>query len=60
MKLWNRIKYELFGWLLDDICRKSDCADCTYGRTICIHGHPMEECVENDLYVQARKVWKIE
>lgn len=56
MKLLNRIKYKIFGILLDDICRKSDCKDCVYDRTIRINGHDMIECVENDLYLQARKV----
>ena len=60
MNLLNRIKYRLFGLLLDDICRKSDCKNCIYDRTIRINGHDMIECVENDLYLQARKAWGIE
>ena len=59
MRLWNRIKYEIFGMLLDEICRKSTCKECSYSRTIRINEHMMDECVENDLYVQARKVWGI-
>jgi len=54
-KFWNRIKYELLWWLLDDLCDKSKCGDCAMERPA--EGKLFYPCVENEVFVQARKVW---
>lgn len=53
----GRIKYKLLCWLLGDLCARSECGVCelwqyAYGNHYC-------PCNENDIYRQARKVWKI-
>ena len=54
----RQIKYRLLRWLLDDICEKSICESC------CIGGVKKDinaiVCFENDVFVQARKVWGLE
>lgn len=56
----KRIKYALLRWLLDDICLKSECKDChlRYDTDFC--GTTLHACIENDIFVQARKVWGLE
>lgn len=51
------IKYKLLCWLLGDLCVRSRCDSCrmmnfSYGDHYC-------PCNENDIYIQARKVWGI-
>jgi hypothetical protein len=48
----NRIKYWLFCKLFGEICEKSVCLNCKF--------HHGRLCFQNDAYLQARKVWKIE
>lgn len=53
MKLWNRIKYELLKWLLNDICRKSgECKMCYMSWD--------HMCAENFVFKQARVIWGLE
>lgn len=54
MKLWNRIKYRLLCWLLNDICKGSDCDTCVLDWRECFVSS------KSDIYVQARKAWRIE
>lgn len=58
----NRIKYWLLRWLLNDICQRSDCESCGLagiGGYCSPDGEPWNVCFENDVFVQARKVWRI-
>lgn len=58
LNLWGYIKYRMLRWLLNDLCRKSDCAECELAST---NNHDVIcPCVENDIFVQGRKVWGIE
>lgn len=66
MNLWNRIKYHLLHWLLDDICEKSgefDERTCARGCKGCELNKPCEisdfisPCTMHDIYVQAYRVW---
>jgi hypothetical protein len=55
----RRFKYLLLRWLLNDICRKSDCSTCPLdGRNV----PPIRwcPCAENEIYRAARLVWEIE
>lgn len=56
----KRIKYTLLRWLLDDICLKSSCKDCRLQHETNFCGTPCYDCLENDIFVQARKVWGLE
>ena len=57
----GRIKYRLLRWLLDDICEKSVCESCRMGGECSIAGIPHSiQCFENEVFVQARRVWKLE
>lgn len=49
----GRIKYKLFSWLMNDICRKSSCCDCEMETR-------MLTCLENSVFVQARRAWGLE
>lgn len=62
MKLWNRFKYRLLVWLLGDICCKSDCKNCIMRTRVRFEGCDYEDwgCEEQDVFYQARKVWRIE
>lgn len=64
MKLWNRFKYLLLKWLLDDICCKSGkwCEMCHMNRREHVYRNGTSTCVcsENFVFKQARKVWKLE
>lgn len=54
MKLWNKFKYALLKWLLNDICEKSGkCAMCYMNM-----GH--DQCGENSVFKQARMIWRLE
>jgi hypothetical protein len=50
----------LLKWLLDDICVKSECNDCHLGSEIEIAGYVGTACEEEDIFMQARKVWGLE
>ena len=56
----RRFKYLLLRWLLGDICLKSDCSSCMLSHEIEIGGYRGPGCMENDVFYQARKVWKLE
>lgn len=56
----NRIKYWLLRKLFDDICLKSECESCRMNEVCYAGGAIITECAENDVFVQARKVWGIE
>lgn len=60
MKLWNRIKYKLLKWLLDDICVSSEYERCCLGSEINIDGYVGCACGEEDVFIQARKAWGME
>ena len=62
MKLWNRFKYLLLRWLLDDICRKSDCENCIMRTRVRIDSCDYKGwgCEEQDIFYQALRVWRIE
>lgn len=60
MKLWNRFKFLLLRWLLDDICIKSDCENCIMRIRIRVADYEGWGCEEQDVLYQARKVWRIE
>lgn len=56
-----RIKYRLLMWLLGDICEKSECEKCRMGGECSIPGFTNNiQCYENEVSVQARRVWKLE
>ena len=54
------IKYYLLRWLLDDICLKSKCEDCRLEHDTNFLGTICHSCLENDIFVQGRKVWGLE
>lgn len=56
----GRIKYKLLCWLLGDICCGSDCHTCQLGHKTEIGGYEGIACQEEDVYIQARKVWGLE
>lgn len=57
----RRIKYRLLRWLLDDICEKSTCESCCMGGESTIPGFQNSiQCFDNDIFVQARRVWGLE
>ena len=57
----RRIKYKLLKWLLGDICEKSYCQECRMGGECNIPGIKESiQCFENEVFVQARKVWGLE
>lgn len=57
----GRIKYKLLRWRLDDICEKSVCESCRMGGECSIPGFSGSiQCYENEVTVQARRVWKLE
>lgn len=57
----RHIKYRLLRWLLDDICEKSVCELCRMGGECSIPGFQNSiQCYENEVTVQARRVWKLE
>lgn len=49
----NRLKYKLLRWLLGDICTRSNCEQCR------LRGSGRYSCKQNDIYPQARRVWRI-
>lgn len=53
----GRIKFALLRWLLDDICVNSTCKDCQLSGEIEIGGYVGTACGEEDIFIQARKVW---
>lgn len=53
----GRVKYALLKWLLDDICINSKCNDCNLGSEIEVCGYFGKACGEEDIFIQARKVW---
>ena len=56
----KRIKYALLRWLLDDICMKSECHYCRLEYDTEFMNSFTHGCLENDIFVQARKVWGLE
>lgn len=55
--MFNRIKYKLLCWLLNDICRRTeDCDRCKFNRGGC----KIEECAQADAFGQALRVWNLE
>ena len=56
----KRIKYALLRWLLDDICLKSECKECRLEYDTEFLGTVSHACLEDDIFVQARKVWGLE
>lgn len=61
----RRIKYRLLRWLLDDICMRhsplaSDCVKCPMSYEAHVDDLIGPACLQNDIFVQARKVWKLE
>lgn len=56
----GRIKFALLKWLLDDICVNSVCKDCHLSSEIEIAGYFGNTCGEEDIFMQARKVWGLE
>lgn len=60
MNLWNRIKFLLLRWLLDDICCKSDCENCIMRTLVRVDDYEGWGCEEQDVFYQASKVWRIE
>ena len=57
----RRIKYWLLRWLLDDICEKIVCESCCMGGQCSIPGFQNSiQCYENEVFVQARKIWGLE
>lgn len=59
MKLWNRFKYSLLRLLLDDICKKSYCENCIMYTLVQVGDYSGMGCEEQDVFYQARKVWRI-
>lgn len=55
----GRIKFALLKWLLDDICVNSVCKDCQLSSETTIGNYVGFACNEDDIFVQARKVWGI-
>ena len=60
MKLWNRIKFTLLQWLLDDICERSECEKCRLYHEDIVCGARCFSCVEGDIFHQACKAWEME
>jgi hypothetical protein len=62
--MFKHIKYALLNWLLDDICRRSKCDDCTCSCQVTLHligeDFVAKGCEHQDVRYQARKVWRIE
>lgn len=58
LNLFGYLKYKTLRWLLNDVCKKSDCADCEMARADNRDHFCM--CAENGIFVQARDVWGIE
>jgi hypothetical protein len=50
--MFERLKYELLVWLLNEICERSECKHCR----LCRNGG----CYMGDTYGQARRVWGLE
>ena len=60
MNLWNKFKFLLLQWLLDDICERSECEECWLYRKSEVCGAPCFTCAEGDIFHQSRKAWKLE
>ena len=62
-KFFSQVKYRLLRWLLDDVCRRSDCSEtgcrlCGEFVLDCCDADPATvTCFEEDVFMQARKVW---
>ena len=56
----GRVKFVLLKWLLNDICINSTCKDCMLSSEIKIGGYTGMACGEEDIFIQARKVWGLE
>lgn len=65
-KLFGRIKYHFLRRLLDDICRRSECYEggcrlCGEVVLDCCDADPATiACFEEDVFMQARKVWGLD
>lgn len=68
MRFWNRIKYHLLHWLLDDICEKSGEFDeriCARSCEGCELNYPSENngilspCGMGDVLKQALRAWRL-
>ena len=53
----NKLKFKLLGWLLGDICRRSDysCSKCY----LCLDEGEYGRCGMTDVYRQAVRAWKL-
>ena len=61
----RRIKYRLLRWLLDDMCIRmgplcSDCKKCPMSYETRVDDLIGPACLQNDIFVMARKVWGLE
>lgn len=59
MNMWNRFKYRLLRWLMDDICEQGDCNNCWLYNKTNFAGTDCYACHQGDVFRQARKVWGI-
>lgn len=55
----RKFKYKLLRWLLDDICKKSNCNACTLSYKIEVAGYKGDACKEGDIFYQARNAWNL-
>lgn len=55
--MFRRLKYWLLFWLMDDICKKSNCRTCKFD--VELTSNACWSCNMPMIYEQARKAWKI-